>query len=136
MCIGFDSKLDFIPPPILFGLLLCPWTWNIFFFFWWDSTFSCQWLFSNELQFWSSHRRRWGHVLLLCHLSSKSQHYSYTKIRQHYKKENHRQVSLMNLDTKFFNKVLANDLLLLVYRNAKKISPYEFCIKWLYWVYW
>ena len=33
MCIGFDSKLDFIPPPILFGLLLCPWTWNIFFFF-------------------------------------------------------------------------------------------------------
>jgi len=32
----------------------------------------------------------------------------------------------MNLDAKFFNKVLTNDLLLL---NAKNISPYEFCIK-------
>jgi len=24
----------------------------------WDPTFSCRWLFSRELQFWSSHRRR------------------------------------------------------------------------------
>ena len=36
--IGFYSKCDFIPPTILLGLMLCPWTWRIFF--WWDSTFS------------------------------------------------------------------------------------------------
>ena len=64
---GFDSKCDFAPPTILLGSLLCPWMWGIFF--WWDSTFSCQWLFCSELQFWSSRRRRWPHVLLLCHLS-------------------------------------------------------------------
>ena len=28
---GFDSKWDFAPPTILLGLLLCPWTWGIFF---------------------------------------------------------------------------------------------------------
>ena len=28
---GFDSKHDFVPPTILLGLLLCPWTWGIFF---------------------------------------------------------------------------------------------------------
>ena len=33
-----------------------------------DLKFSCQWLFSSELQFSSSHRRRCAHVLLLCHL--------------------------------------------------------------------
>ena len=37
-------------------------------FFWWDPTFSYKWLFSWELQFWSSCRRRFAHVLLLCHL--------------------------------------------------------------------
>ena len=31
---------DFAPPTILLGLLLCPWTWGICF--WWDLTFSCQ----------------------------------------------------------------------------------------------
>ena len=36
-------------------------------FFWWDPTFSSPWLFS-ELQFWSSHRRRQAHILLLHHL--------------------------------------------------------------------
>ena len=30
---GFDSKRDFAPPTILLGLLLCPWTKDIFF--WW-----------------------------------------------------------------------------------------------------
>ena len=30
---GFDSKCDFSPSTILLGLLLCPWTWGIFFFF-------------------------------------------------------------------------------------------------------
>ena len=30
---GFDSKCDFTPPTILLGLLLCSWTWGIFFFF-------------------------------------------------------------------------------------------------------
>ena len=31
---GFDSKSDFTPSTVLLGLLLCPWTWGIFF--WWD----------------------------------------------------------------------------------------------------
>ena len=53
---GFDSKHDFTTPTILLGLLLCCWTWGIFFR--WDSTFSYWWVFSSELQFWSSHRRR------------------------------------------------------------------------------
>ena len=30
--LGFDSKCDFVPPTILLGLLLFPWTWGIFFF--------------------------------------------------------------------------------------------------------
>ena len=30
---------------------------------------SPQWLFISKLQFWSSCRRRWAHVLLLCHLA-------------------------------------------------------------------
>ena len=41
---GFDSKCDFTLPTIFLGLLLCPWTWGIFF--WWDQTFSCPWLLS------------------------------------------------------------------------------------------
>ena len=65
--IEFDSKHDFAPPTVLLGFLLCPWMWSIIF--WWDPTFSCQWLFSSELQLWSSHRRRWVHVLLFCHLA-------------------------------------------------------------------
>ena len=42
--------LNMISPPltISLGLLLCPWTWGIFFF-WWDPTFSCRWLISSEL---------------------------------------------------------------------------------------
>ena len=28
----FDSKCDFAPPTVLLWLLLCPWTWDIFFF--------------------------------------------------------------------------------------------------------
>ena len=39
-----NSKCDFAPPTILLGLLLCTWTWGIFF--WWGPTFSCLWLFS------------------------------------------------------------------------------------------
>ena len=64
---GFGSKCDFSLPTIMLGLLFCPWMWGIFF--WWDPTLSCQWLFSSELQFWSSHRTRWVHVLLSWHLS-------------------------------------------------------------------
>ena len=64
---GFDSKCDFAPPTVLLGLFLCPWTWGIFF--WWDPTLSCRWLFSSELRFWSSRKRRWAHVLLLHRLS-------------------------------------------------------------------
>ena len=37
---GFDSKCDLTCPTILLGLLLCPWTRGIFF--WWDRTFSCR----------------------------------------------------------------------------------------------
>ena len=29
--IGFDSNCDFVPPTVLLRLLLCPWTWGIFF---------------------------------------------------------------------------------------------------------
>ena len=43
----FDSKHGFAPPTILLGLVICPWTGGIFF--WWDPTFSCWWLFSNKL---------------------------------------------------------------------------------------
>ena len=63
---GFYSKCDFAPPTILLGILLCPWMWGTFF--WWDTMFSCWWLFSSELQFWSSLRRRWLHILLFWHL--------------------------------------------------------------------
>ena len=63
----FDSKFDFTPPTVLLGLFRCPWTWGIFF--WLDPTFCCRWLFSSEVQLWSSHRR-WAHILLLCHLVS------------------------------------------------------------------
>ena len=34
----FDSKCNLVPPVVLMGLLLCPWTWGISF--WWDPTFS------------------------------------------------------------------------------------------------
>ena len=44
------------------------WTFFGIVFPWWDPIFSCRWLFRSELQFWSSCRRRWAHVLLLCHL--------------------------------------------------------------------
>ena len=37
---AFDSKHDFVSLTILLRLLLCPWTWGIFF--WWDPTFSCR----------------------------------------------------------------------------------------------
>ena len=30
-CMGFYSKRDFTPPTVLLGLLLCPWTWGLFF---------------------------------------------------------------------------------------------------------
>ena len=43
---GFDSERGLVPPVVLLELL-CPWTWGVFF--WWDPTFSCRWLFSNEL---------------------------------------------------------------------------------------
>ena len=53
---------DCAPPNVLLQLLLCLWTWGIFF--WWVPASSCQWLFKTWLQFWCSHRRRWAHVLL------------------------------------------------------------------------
>ena len=47
---------DCTPATILQPLLLCLWTWDIFF--WWVPVSSCCWLFSSWLQFWCSHRRR------------------------------------------------------------------------------
>ena len=46
----FDSKSDCTSPTVLLGLLFCPWTWGISF--WWDPTSSCQRLFSSKLRFW------------------------------------------------------------------------------------
>ena len=43
---GLILNVIFAPPTSLLGLLLCPWTWGIFFC--WDPTF-CQQLFSSEL---------------------------------------------------------------------------------------
>ena len=40
---GFDSKCNFALPTILLGLLLCPWMWGIFLWWW------CWWLFSSKL---------------------------------------------------------------------------------------
>ena len=37
---------------------------------WWGPAFSCLWSFSSSLHFWSSCRRKWVTVLLLCHLLS------------------------------------------------------------------
>ena len=37
----FDFKCNWAPPTILLGLLLWSWTQSIFFF-WWDTTLSCQ----------------------------------------------------------------------------------------------
>ena len=65
---GFGSKCDFTPPTILLRLILCLWTWGIFF--WWGPTFSCWWLFRSKLQFCSSHRGGCVPVLLPCHLVS------------------------------------------------------------------
>ena len=70
---GFDSICDFSPPSILLGLLLDTWMWRIFL--WWDPAFSCGWLFNSSLQFWSSHRRRWVHILQLCRLITDSRCY-------------------------------------------------------------
>ena len=33
---GFDSKHSFAPPAVLLVPLLCPWMWDMFF--WWDPT--------------------------------------------------------------------------------------------------
>ena len=62
---GCDSKHDFTPPNILLELLLLG---HGVYFFWWDPTFSCQWLFRSKLYFESFPRRGWAHILLLCHL--------------------------------------------------------------------
>ena len=48
-----DTQTQFWPSlcgvfgSLLLRLLLCPWMWDIFF--WWDPTFFCQWLFSSVL---------------------------------------------------------------------------------------
>ena len=60
---GFDSKCNFSPHTVFLRFLLCSWMWSIFFR--WHPTFSCQWLVSIKLQFWSSLRRGWAHPSIL-----------------------------------------------------------------------
>ena len=66
--------LHFLNPAWTFRISLLPSCWGFSFalgcevFFFRDPTFSCLQLFSSELQFWSSRRRRWVYVLLLHHL--------------------------------------------------------------------
>ena len=64
---GFVSKWHFIPYHPVWA---SPLPLDIRYLFLWDQTFSCPWLFSRELKFWRCCRRRWAHILLLCHLSS------------------------------------------------------------------
>ena len=64
--VGIDSKWNFTVHIIFLGLLHSPWIWCVSF--WWDTTFSCPWLFRSKLQFWSSHRKKWLYTLLLGHL--------------------------------------------------------------------
>ena len=73
---GFDPKLDFTPRPILLGLLFCPRMSGIFI--WRDPKFFSRESFSSKLQFRSSHRRRWPHAFLLCHLTPNEIPYDYT----------------------------------------------------------
>ena len=66
---GFDSKSDFATPTNFVGASPLPL--DVGYLLWWDPTFSCQWSFSRELQFWSSHKRRWVHfdsAILTIHL--------------------------------------------------------------------
>ena len=107
--LGFDSQLDFALPTILLGLLLYPWTWTIFF--WWDPTFSCWWLFSCKLQFWNSLRKRWAHVLLLCHLVKSIEY----MLRKHY----------FDLDAKRKISPYLSNKLLECYQFLMLLSPYH-----------
>ena len=82
---SLEGKLGLILNVIL---PLQPYCWDFLFalehgasfFFWWNPTFSCRWLFSSELQFWSSHRIRWVHILLLCHLQNCSGGYKMVQL--------------------------------------------------------
>ena len=47
--LGFDSKCDFVPPTVLLGLLLCPWTWGITILTRWWSRRMCAHLLLREL---------------------------------------------------------------------------------------
>ena len=66
--VGHDWATDLIWSDHLVGSPPLPL--DIGYLFWWDPTFSCWWLFSSKLQFWSSRRRRWAHILLLHHLTT------------------------------------------------------------------
>ena len=56
---------DCAPSTTLLQLLL---SLDMGHFLWWISGTSCWWLSNSQLQFWCSHRKRWTHILLLCHL--------------------------------------------------------------------
>ena len=62
---------DCTPPTILLRLLLCLWTWSIFF--WWVPVSSCWYLFSGWSHFWCFCWRGWAHAFLLCHLEPEVQ---------------------------------------------------------------
>ena len=62
---GILFYCDCTPPTILLWLLLCLWTWDIFFGgFQHPPVDGCS---TASCNFWYSHRR-WVHVLLICHL--------------------------------------------------------------------
>ena len=62
---GFESKCNFSFLQSCWGFSFALRYWISF---WCDSTFCCWCFFSSQLQFWSSCRRRWAHVLLLGYL--------------------------------------------------------------------
>ena len=63
---GFDSKCDFAPSTIFLGLLLCPWTWGIIFLV--GSNILLSMVVQQRIVILEFCRRRWVHILLLCHL--------------------------------------------------------------------
>ena len=53
-------------PPTVWLWFLYLWTWGIFF--WQVPAPTYWWSFNSQFWFWCSHRKKWVHVLLFCHL--------------------------------------------------------------------
>ena len=85
---GFDSKWDFAPLTIFWGLLFAFGLGYHFFCLWigvsmWSPTFSCWWLFSSKLWFWSSYLMANEILLTWCQMKNNAflkydhEHYHY-----------------------------------------------------------